>query len=45
VISQRGQWLAHAYVNPHSLITARVLSRARNRPFDRAELAARLALP
>ena len=20
VISQRGQWLAHAYVNPHSLI-------------------------
>ena len=43
VISQRGQWLAHAYLNPHSLITARVLSRQKGRPFDRAELGARLA--
>ena len=43
VISQRGQWLAHAYLNPHSLITARVLSRQKDRPFDRAELGARLA--
>jgi len=42
VISQRGQWLAHAYVNPHSLITARILSREKERPFDRAELARRL---
>jgi len=36
--SQRGQWLAHAYVNPHSLIAARVTSRRRDVPFDRAEL-------
>lgn len=42
VISQRGQWLAHAYVNPHSLIAARVTSRQRARPLDGAELLRRL---
>jgi 23S rRNA (cytosine1962-C5)-methyltransferase len=42
VISQRGQWLAHAYVNPHSLIAARVTSRQRARPLDNAELVRRL---
>jgi 23S rRNA (cytosine1962-C5)-methyltransferase len=42
VISQRGQWLAHAYVNPHSLIAARVTSRRRARPLDGAELQRRL---
>lgn len=42
VISQRGQWLAHAYVNPHPLIAARVTSRERNRPLNRSELERRL---
>jgi 23S rRNA (cytosine1962-C5)-methyltransferase len=42
VLSQRGQWLAHAYVNPHSLIAARVTSRLRSRPLDGAELLRRL---
>jgi 23S rRNA (cytosine1962-C5)-methyltransferase len=42
VLSQRGQWLAHAYVNPHSLIAARVTSRQRPRPLDGAELLHRL---
>ena len=42
VLSQRGQWLAHAYVNPHSLIAARVTSRQRARPLDSAELRRRL---
>lgn len=42
VISQRGQWLAHAYVNPHSLIAARVTGRQRARPLDSAELLRRL---
>jgi 23S rRNA (cytosine1962-C5)-methyltransferase len=42
VLSQRGRWLAHAYVNPHSLIAARVTSRQRACPLDRAELVRRL---
>ena len=42
IVSQRGQWLAHAYVNPHSLIAARVLNGKRGRAFDREELANRL---
>lgn len=42
VVSQRGRWLAHAYINPHSLIAARVLSRDNKQPFDRDELARRL---
>jgi 23S rRNA (cytosine1962-C5)-methyltransferase len=42
VLSQRGQWLAHAYVNPHSLIAARVTSRQRGRPLDGPELVRRL---
>ncbi|MDH4108393.1 MAG: class I SAM-dependent rRNA methyltransferase [Gammaproteobacteria bacterium] len=42
VLSQRGQWLAHAYVNPHSLISARVTSRRREQALDGAELRRRL---
>jgi len=42
ILSQRGQWLAHAYVNPHSLIAARITSRRRDVPFDRAELERRV---
>jgi 23S rRNA (cytosine1962-C5)-methyltransferase len=42
VVAQSGRWLAHAYANPHSLITARVTSRNPRRPLDEAELHARL---
>ena len=38
-----GRFLAHAHANPASLIAARITSRARNRPFDADELAARVA--
>ena len=37
-----GRFLAHAHANPASLIAARITSRARNRPFDADELAARI---
>ena len=42
VTSQRGQFLGHAYVNPHALICARILSRDPAHPIDRALLDARL---
>jgi len=42
LFSQRGHWLAHAYVNPHSLIAARVTSRLRSQLLDAAELERRL---
>lgn len=42
ITSQRGQFLGHAYVNPHALICARILSRDPARPIDRALLDARL---
>lgn len=32
VISQRGRWLGYGYINPHSLICARLLSRERTQP-------------
>lgn len=38
-----GRFVAHAHANPASLIAARVTSRARNRRFDAAELAARVS--
>lgn len=37
-----GKFLAHAYVNPHSLITARVTSRRAGRPFTATALRERL---
>lgn len=40
--SQRGQFLGHAYVNPHALICARILSRDPARPIDRELIDARL---
>jgi 23S rRNA (cytosine1962-C5)-methyltransferase len=40
--SQRGQFLGYAYVNPHALICARILSRDPAHPIDRALLDARL---
>lgn len=42
VESQRGQFLGHAYVNPHALICARIVSRAANRPIDQALIEERL---
>lgn len=40
--SQRGQFLGHAYVNPHALICARIVSRDAAHPIDRALIDARL---
>jgi 23S rRNA (cytosine1962-C5)-methyltransferase len=42
VRSHRGQFLGHAYVNPHALICARILSREPARPIDRELIAQRL---
>ena len=39
-----GKFLAHAYVNPHSLITARATSRRANHPFTATVLRERLAM-
>jgi len=36
ILSQRGRWLGQGYVNPHSLICARVVSRDRSRPLSAA---------
>jgi len=36
ILSQRGRWLGHGYVNPHSLICARLVSRASKRPLSPA---------
>ncbi|ASJ72161.1 class I SAM-dependent rRNA methyltransferase [Granulosicoccus antarcticus] len=40
--SANGKFLAHAYVNPHSLIAARVTSREAREPFNATVLRARL---
>jgi 23S rRNA (cytosine1962-C5)-methyltransferase len=42
ITSQRGQFLGYAYVNPHALICARILSRVAARPIDRELLDTRL---
>ena len=42
VESHRGQFLGHAYVNPHALICARIMSRDAHRPIDAALIEARL---
>jgi 23S rRNA (cytosine1962-C5)-methyltransferase len=42
ITSHRGQFLGHAYVNPHALICARILSRDAAHPIDRALLDTRL---
>jgi len=41
--SANGKFLAHAYANPHSLITARVTGRRASQPFNATELRSRLA--
>ena len=40
--SHRGQFLGHAYVNPHALICARIMSRDPGHPIDGALIEARL---
>ena len=40
--SHRGQFLGHAYVNPHALICARILSRAEAHPVDHLLIEQRL---
>lgn len=42
IISYRGQFLAHAYVNPHALICARILSRDAAHTIDRELIDRRL---
>jgi 23S rRNA (cytosine1962-C5)-methyltransferase len=42
LVNHAGRWLGHGYVNPHSLICARVVSRDRARPLDRSLLVHRL---
>jgi 23S rRNA (cytosine1962-C5)-methyltransferase len=42
LFAQSGRWLAHAYANPQSLISARVTSRDKARPLTEAELHFRL---
>lgn len=34
IVSHRDRWLGHGYVNPHSLICARVVGRRRGRPLS-----------
>jgi 23S rRNA (cytosine1962-C5)-methyltransferase len=42
ILSQRGRWLGYGYANPHSLITARLISRRRGHPLSPALLAERI---
>jgi 23S rRNA (cytosine1962-C5)-methyltransferase len=42
IVSHRGQWLGSGYVNPHSLICARIVSRDRDHPLSRSLLVHRL---
>jgi len=42
IISHRGQFLGHAYVNPHALICARILSHDAAHPIDRELIEMRL---
>jgi 23S rRNA (cytosine1962-C5)-methyltransferase len=41
--THRGAFVGHAYVNPHALICARIMSRDEAHPIDRALISARLA--
>jgi 23S rRNA (cytosine1962-C5)-methyltransferase len=42
VVSDRDQFLGHAYVNPHALICARIMGRDAAQPLDRAFIEQRL---
>jgi len=42
LLTQQGRWIGHGYVNPHSLICARLVSRRRERPFGASLLVQRI---
>lgn len=42
IVSQRNQWIGMGYVNPHSLICARIVSRDRDHPLESGLLVHRL---
>ena len=42
VVDEKGKFMGHAYVNPHSLICARLVSRDPKHPFDSSLLVHRL---
>ena len=42
ILSDHERWIGHGYVNPHSLICARLVSRERSRPLSPALWVARL---
>jgi 23S rRNA (cytosine1962-C5)-methyltransferase len=42
LFSQQGRWLGHGYLNPHSLLCARLVSRRRERPLTAALLVQRV---
>ena len=42
ILSDHERWIGHGYVNPHSLICARVVSRERNHPLSPALWVARI---
>ncbi len=44
IVSQRGKWLGSGYVNPHSLICARLVSRNREHPMSPSLLVERLRI-
>jgi 23S rRNA (cytosine1962-C5)-methyltransferase len=44
ILSHRGRWLGHGYVNPHSLICARLVSRVSKRPLSPALWAQRIRM-
>ncbi len=43
LIAHRGRWLGHGYVNPHSLICARLVSRRHGEPLGAALLVQRIS--
>ena len=44
ILSHQGKWLGSGYVNPHSLICARLVSRDAEHPLDRSLLVHRLKI-
>jgi 23S rRNA (cytosine1962-C5)-methyltransferase len=42
MVAHNGRWLGHGYVNPHSLICARLVSRHRDRPLSASLLVERI---
>ncbi len=44
ILTHQGKWLGSGYINPHSLICARMVSRDREHPLDRSLLVHRLKI-